>query len=71
MPGFVITTTSGVTYEEGQKAYFVPDLAAIGAKNEAFDRFSYEADYVVLHYGGYTLSIPEARIAHIAERDRA
>ncbi|MGA5869278.1 hypothetical protein [Streptomyces cinereoruber] len=71
MPGFVITTTNGITYEEGQKAYFVPDLAAIGAKNETLGRFTYEADYVVLHFGGYTISIPEARIAHIVERNRA
>lgn len=67
MPKFVITTTSGAIYSDGEKARFVQDLATIGAEDETLDRFTYEADFVVLHYGDYTLSIPEARIERIVE----
>ena len=71
MPKFVIRTTSGDVYSEGQKAHFVPELAAIGADSETLDSFECDMDCVVLHYGDYTLTIPDARIAHIAERDGA
>ncbi|MER7623921.1 hypothetical protein [Streptomyces sp. NPDC126503] len=71
MPGFAITTTLGDTYREGQRADAVPLLAALGAGTETLDRFDHEADYVVLHFGDYTISIPESRIDQIAERSKA
>ncbi|MFE7510160.1 hypothetical protein ACFU8I_02865 [Streptomyces sp. NPDC057540] len=71
MPSFVIVTVDGTPYRQGEPASHVPTLAEIGATDQTLDSFVYSADYVVLHYGGYTLSIPEAHIAHIAERDRA
>lgn len=68
-PSFVIVTVDGTTHRQGQVASEVPALVELGADSETLDSFDCDLDCVVLHYGDYTLTIPDARIAHIAERD--
>ncbi|MET9950190.1 hypothetical protein ABZ135_01395 [Streptomyces sp. NPDC006339] len=71
MHSFVITTVDGLAYRQGEPAERMSALVDLGAHGETLDSFEYDMDCVVLRFGDYTLTIPDARIAHIAERDSA
>ncbi|MEU2236155.1 hypothetical protein [Streptomyces vietnamensis] len=70
-PSFVIVTVDGTAYREGGPVYQVPGLTELGASDETLSRFVSTNSDVVLHYGNFTLRIPQARIEYIAERDNA
>lgn len=66
MPKFVIVTVNGIAYRQGEPADHTPALVDLGATG-TLDRFEEDGDYVDLFYSdGFKLSIPEARIDHIA-----
>ncbi|MEV4424037.1 hypothetical protein AB0K23_01410 [Streptomyces sp. NPDC049602] len=70
MPKFVIVTVEGTAYHEGETADMTPTLTDVGATG-TLDCFVHDGDFLELRYSdGSRISIPESRIAHIADRAR-